>query len=64
MRTKSAFNREHDERVNGDRQRECRAHGVPYEWVLLTRLECQALLDDVVPTKVKEMIVRALRDSV
>lgn len=43
------------------RAQELRAAGVTCHWLLLTELECQALLDDMVPTLVKVQLAKTLK---
>ena len=51
-----------DERVNGARAAELHAWGVPCGWIVVSPVECQALLDGVISGPIQVQAAALLRE--
>lgn len=56
--------RARDARVTGARAAELHAWGVPCGWIVVSPVECQALLDGIVPTEILKQAATLLRPDV
>ena len=61
-RKRDEAGRARDERVNGARAAELHAWGVPCGWIVVSPVECQALLDGVISAQIQTQAAALLRE--